>query len=165
MARKTRRPEPDDFQMFTETFAPRDVPLDWWDASTVRDLLGDRGTEEALRIYAGPLIEGLITRLGWENRPALQFSVIGWQIALLPEEQREEYIKAQVRALEGGPEQRVVFRRLLDHAVRRHLELFPRLHERVAEFRVRLAREAAAVPPEAPTDAPAEEPAEATAAE
>ncbi|MHB1557127.1 MAG: SEC-C metal-binding domain-containing protein [Isosphaeraceae bacterium] len=86
---------------------------------------------DALMAYAQPLLEG--TDGSPENmQKAFDMSIFCYNLALLPEDQREEAL-AKFRS-EGrmSEEQFVEFRRdIIDPMIRRHEAMFPGLHNRV----------------------------------
>jgi hypothetical protein len=85
---------------------------------------------EAVMAYAQPLMDATDGSLEELNR-ALAVSQACWNLAILPEEKREQSLGEMRPILEMDAEEFQAFREsVLLPMIRRHKEMFPRLHQR-----------------------------------
>lgn len=85
---------------------------------------------DAIVAYAQPLIDQTDGSIEQMNK-ALSISQACWNIAILPEEKRESSMNALGKALSMDDAEFEDFRRsILLPMIRRHEELFPKLHQR-----------------------------------
>jgi uncharacterized protein YecA (UPF0149 family) len=83
--------------------------------------------------YAQPLLDSTDGSPEQINR-ALAISQTCWNLALLPEEERNEFLAKIQPALNLADEQLVAFRHaVIDPMIQRHQEMFPRMHQRAPE--------------------------------
>ena len=83
--------------------------------------------------YAQPLLDSTDGSPEQINR-ALTISQMCWNLALLPEEERNEFLAKIQPALNLADEELVAFRNAVtDPMIQRHQEMFPRMHQRAPE--------------------------------
>jgi hypothetical protein len=87
---------------------------------------------EALVVYAQPLIDQTDGSVEQMNK-AFAISTACYNLALMPEDRREEAINELRSTLVMDDEEFDAFRSsILDPMIRRHQEMFPRMHERLS---------------------------------
>jgi uncharacterized protein YecA (UPF0149 family) len=85
---------------------------------------------DAIVAYAQPLIDETDGSIEQMNR-ALSISQACWNISILPKEKRESSMNSLGKALSMGDAEFEDFRRsILLPMIRRHEEMFPKLHQR-----------------------------------
>lgn len=84
---------------------------------------------ESITRYAQPLVDDTDGSIDQINR-ALELAQLCWNLALLPEAQRNEMLREMGPSLEMGEDEFEAFRRdVIVPMIRRHQEMFPRVHE------------------------------------
>jgi uncharacterized protein YecA (UPF0149 family) len=87
---------------------------------------------EALTAYAQPLLDETDGSLEQMNK-AFSISTLCYNLALLPEDERDKMLSEMRSTLEMDDEEFDVFRRsVIDPMIRRHQAMFPQMHRRVA---------------------------------
>lgn len=83
---------------------------------------------EAIMTYAQPLLDETDGSIEQMNR-ALSLSHVCWNLALLPEEARDEALREMQSTLKMKPDELEAFRRtVVVPMIRRHEQMFPRMH-------------------------------------
>jgi hypothetical protein len=79
--------------------------------------------------YAQPLLDSASASPEGADK-ALAISQLCWNLALLPEEDRGDVLAKVKSTLSFGDDEFVAFRNdVIDPMIRRHLEMFPRMHQ------------------------------------
>src|SRR5262245_22613040 len=87
---------------------------------------------DAIAAYAQPLLDETDGSLEQMNK-ALAVTQLCWNLALVPEDSRDQALSEMQPSLNMNDEEFGEFRRtVIDPMIRRHKEMFPRLHQRVA---------------------------------
>ena len=88
------------------------------------------GIADAIAAYAQPLLDSTDGSVDQMNR-ALALSQLCWNLALLPEEVRDESLATMRPSLKLDDDEFEAFRRsVVIPMIRRHQEMFPRMHQR-----------------------------------
>ena len=88
------------------------------------------GIADAIAAYAQPLLDSTDGSVDQMNR-ALALSQLCWNLALLPEEARDESLATMRPSLKLDDDEFEAFRRsVVIPMIRRHQEMFPRMHQR-----------------------------------
>jgi len=96
---------------------------------------------EAIAEYAQPLLDQTDGSLDQVNK-AFALAQLCWNLALLPEEERDEAIGELRLTLKMDENEFETFRRsFVVPMIRRHQEMFPRMHQQVSMQASRAARE------------------------
>src|SRR3954452_7543232 len=87
---------------------------------------------EGLVAYAQPLLDETDGSLEQMNK-AFSISTLCYNLALLPEDKRDQMLSEMRSTLKMDDEEFDIFRRdIVAPMIRRHQEMFPQLHRRVA---------------------------------
>ena len=85
---------------------------------------------EAIAAYAKPLLDQTNGSVDQPNK-AFALAQLCWNLALLPEEARDEALGKMRLTLKMGDDEFEAFRRsVVIPMIRRHQEMFPRMHQR-----------------------------------
>lgn len=85
---------------------------------------------DAIAAYTQPLLDSTDGSVDQVNR-ALALGQLCWNLALLPEEARDEFLATMRPSLKMDDDEFEAFRRsVVIPMIRRHEEMFPRMHQR-----------------------------------
>ncbi len=130
--RGARAPDRPDGPKTRSFLTPTCFPIDNRCGATIRRTSAMGAIAEAIVAYVQPLIDQTDGSEEQLNK-ALAIGQVCYNLALFPEDQRDEAIGEMQSSLKMDDEEFAAFRRsIVDPMIQRHHEMFPRMHQRVS---------------------------------